>query len=140
MFASFNFRITGFYIDLIFSVGTTFNSKLKAYQNGLALILQCIPIMEILYERNNATRQKLEEIIDNKIKNDSAECKEVTQEQKSVDENPLDENQVEEDLIILLEQRLQFLLRSLNQLFFKSPVHNKKEYVPLKFIMQFLKD
>ncbi|GAB1869397.1 Erythroid differentiation-related factor 1 [Camponotus japonicus] len=107
--------------------GTTFNSKLKAYQNGLALILQCIPIMEILYERNNAIKEKLEETIDNKIENDSAECKKMTQEQKPVDENPLDENQVEENLINLLEQRLQFLLRSLNQLFFKSPVYNKKE-------------
>lgn len=93
--------------------------------------------MEILYERSNATKQKMEETINNKIENDSAECKEVTQEQKSVDENPLDENQVEEDLIVLLEKRLQFLLRSLNQLFFsKSPVHNKKEYVVLKFIMR----
>jgi len=96
--------------------------------------------MEILYERNNATKEKLEETIDNKIENDSAECKKMTQEQKPVDQNPLDENQVEENLINLLEQRLQFLLRSLNQLFFKSPVYNKKEYVVLKFIMRFLKD
>lgn len=142
-FLSFNFHITRFYINLIFSDGT-FNSKLKAYQTGLALILQCIPIIEILYERNNATRQKLEETIDNKIdnkiENGSAECKKMTQEQKPVDENPLDENQVEENLIILLEQRLQFLLRSLNQLFFKSPMYNKKEYVAFKFIMRFLKD
>ncbi|XP_070155082.1 erythroid differentiation-related factor 1 isoform X2 [Polyergus mexicanus] len=112
--------------------GTTFNSKLKAYQNGLVLILQCIPIMELLYERSNAARQKAKETIDNKIENDSAGRREVTYEQKSVVENPLDENQVEENLVVLLEQRLQFLLRSLTKLFLsKSPVHNKKEHETL---------
>lgn len=112
--------------------GTTFNSKLKAYQNGLALILQCIPIMELLNERSNAARQKTKETIDNKIEDDRIGRREVTQEQKSVNENPLDENQVEENLVVLLEQRLQFLLRSLTKLFLsKSPVHNKKEHETL---------
>lgn len=111
--------------------GTTFNSKLKAYQNGLVLILQCIPIMEILCERNNAAIQK-KEAIDNKIKDDSSERGKVIQEQKLMDENPLDENQIEENLVVLLEQRLQFLLRSLTKLFLsKSPVHNKKEHETL---------
>lgn len=97
--------------------------------------------MEILCERSNAARQKTKEAIDNKIKDDNAERGKVTQEQKLIDENPLDENQVEENLVVLLEQRLQFLLRSLTKLFLsKSPIHNKKEYVALKFIIRFLKD
>lgn len=96
--------------------------------------------MEILCERNNAAIQK-KEAIDNKIKDDSSERGKVIQEQKLMDENPLDENQIEENLVVLLEQRLQFLLRSLTKLFLsKSPVHNKKEYVALKFITRFLKD
>lgn len=94
--------------------------------------------MELLYERSNAARQKTKETIDNKIEDDRIGRREVTQEQKSVNENPLDENQVEENLVVLLEQRLQFLLRSLTKLFLsKSPVHNKKEYVTLKFIRFF---
>jgi len=99
---------------------TTFNSKLKAYQNGLDLILQCIPIMEILCERST-TKQKA---IDNKTEGDNTEREKVVEEQKLIDD--------EENLIVLLEQRLQFLLLSLTKLFrSKSPVHNKKEYVAL---------
>jgi len=101
--------------------GTTFNSKLKAYQNGLDLILQCIPIMEILCERGSTTKQKA---IDNKTEGDNAEREKVAEEQKLIDD--------EENLIVLLKQRLQFLLLSLTKLFrSKSPVHNKKEYVAL---------
>ncbi|EZA54471.1 Erythroid differentiation-related factor [Ooceraea biroi] len=101
--------------------GTTFNSKLKAYQNGLDLVLQCIPIIQILCERNNMAEQKTKEVTDNELKNDSAEHEKVVEEQKLIDG--------EEKLVILLEQRLQFLLRSLTKLFLsKSPVHNRKEY------------
>lgn len=114
--------------DLNFSDGTTFNSKLKAYQNGLELILQCKPIMEILCERDNATKP---ETLDNKTEDDNAECEKVAEEQKLMDD-------VEEKLIILLEQRVQFLLRSLTKLFLsKSPVHNKKEYVALLLYLKF---
>ncbi|XP_018053067.1 PREDICTED: erythroid differentiation-related factor 1 isoform X1 [Atta colombica] len=101
--------------------GTTFNSKLKAYQNGLELILHCIPIMKMLCERRNATKQKT---IDNKTEDSNAEHEKVVEEQKLMDD--------EENLIVLLEQRLQFLLRSLTKLFLsKSPVHNKKEHETL---------
>lgn len=59
---------------------------------------------------------------DNKIENDSAECEKAAEEQKLMDD--------EENLVVLLEQRLQFLLRSVTKLFLsKSPSHNKKEYV-----------
>jgi len=92
---------------------------LKAYQSGLELILQCIPIMEILCERGNGTTKQ--KILD-KTENDNAEHEKVVEEQKLIDD--------EENLVVLLEQRLQFLLRSLTKLFLsKSPVHNKKEYV-----------
>ncbi|XP_036151294.1 erythroid differentiation-related factor 1 isoform X2 [Monomorium pharaonis] len=99
---------------------TTFNNKLKAYQNGLELILQCMPIMEILCERSNATRQKTVD----KTEDDNVEREKVTEEQKLIDD--------EENLVVLLEQRLQFLLRSLTKLLLsKSPVHNKKEHETL---------
>lgn len=82
--------------------------------------------MEILCERNNATRQKA---ID-KTEDDNVEHEKVAEEQKLMDD--------EENLVVLLEQRLQFLLRSLTKLFLsKSPVHNKKEYVALKSIIYF---
>lgn len=78
--------------------------------------------MEILCERGNGTMKQ--KILD-KTENDNAEREKVAEEQKLIDD--------EENLIVLLEQRLQFLLRSLTKLFLsKSPVHNKKEYVALK--------
>ncbi|KAH0944645.1 hypothetical protein HN011_004591 [Eciton burchellii] len=99
--------------------GTSFNSKLKAYQNGLDLVLQCIPIMQILCERNNMEEQK-KEVTGNELENDSTDHEKVA-EQKVIDD--------EEKLVILLEQRLQFLLRSLTKLFLnKNSIHNKKEH------------
>lgn len=83
--------------------------------------------MEMLCERNNnATKQKMKEATDDKTENDIAQGsgEETAEEQKLMDE--------EENLVILLEQRLQFLLRSLTKLFLnKSLGHNKKEYVAL---------
>lgn len=79
--------------------------------------------MEILCERDNA-RQKT---LDNKTE-DNAEHEKVVEEQKLTDG--------EEKLILLLEQRLQFLLLSLTKLFLgKSPVHNKKEYAFILYII-----
>jgi len=115
-FFSFNNKI-------FFPDGTSFNTKLKAYQNGLDLVLQCIPIMQILCERNNMAEQK-KEIIDNELENDNIDHEKMA-EQKVIDD--------EEKLVILLEQRLQFLLRSLTKLFLnKNSIHNKKEYVIYK--------
>lgn len=83
--------------------------------------------MEMLCERNNATRQKMEETTDNKVESDTTKREEVVEEQRLMDE--------EENLVILLEQRLQFLLRSLTKLFLsKNTGHNKKEYVAIKFV------
>lgn len=91
------------------------------------LILQCIPIMEVLCERNKTTKQKINETTDNKIKKKNLELEKTIEEQKIIDD--------EERLVILLEQRLQFLLRSLTKLFFnKNAANNKKEYVVFIFI------
>ncbi|KAK1125167.1 hypothetical protein K0M31_006507 [Melipona bicolor] len=101
---------------------TTFNGKLRAYQNGLQLILQCRPIIDILCERSGSPKQKVENvnIVSNKI------GKDVVEEGKAVDEQKLIED--EESLVILLEQRLQFILRSLTKLFVtKNSNSSKKE-------------
>lgn len=96
---------------------------MKAYQNGLQLILQCKPIIDILCDRNNSQKQKVENInaVSTKIGKESFE-------EGKVDEQKLIED--EESLVILLEQRLQFILRSLTKLFVtKNSNNSKKEYV-----------
>ncbi|CAL7938419.1 unnamed protein product [Xylocopa violacea] len=101
---------------------TTFNGKLKAYQNGLELILQCRPIIDVLCDRNSSQKQKIDNanIVCNKV------AKESTEDGKGTDEQRLIED--EESLVILLEQRLQFILRSLTKLFVtKNSNSNKKE-------------
>ncbi|XP_076677136.1 erythroid differentiation-related factor 1 [Andrena cerasifolii] len=105
---------------------TTFNGKLKAYQNGLELILQCKSIMDILCDRNNSQKQKGESVIamSHKVGKENAEEVKRTDEQKSTED--------EESLVILLEQRLQFILRSLTKLFVaKNSNTNKKEFEAL---------
>lgn len=105
---------------------TTFNGKLKAYQNGLELILQCKSIMDILCDRNNSQKQKGESVIaiSHKVGKEVAEEVKRTDEQKSTED--------EESLVILLEQRLQFILRSLTKLFVaKNSSSNKKEFEAL---------
>ena len=93
---------------------------MKAYQNGLQLILQCKPIIDILCDRNNSQKQKVENVnaVSTKIGKESFE-------EGKVDEQKLIED--EESLVILLEQRLQFILRSLTKLFVTK--NSKKEYV-----------
>ncbi|XP_068977748.1 erythroid differentiation-related factor 1 [Bombus flavifrons] len=96
---------------------TTFNNKLKAYQNGLQLILQCRPIIDILCDRNNSQKQNA---ISNKIGKESIEEGRPTDEQKLIED--------EDSLVVLLEQRLQFILRSLTKLFVtKNSNSSKKE-------------
>ncbi|XP_017889932.1 erythroid differentiation-related factor 1 [Ceratina calcarata] len=100
---------------------TTFNGKLKAYQNGLELILQCRPIIDVLCDKNNSSKQKLENAssVSNKVTKENLE-------EGRVDEQKLIED--EEKLVVLLEQRLQFILRSLTKLFVtKNEKGNKKE-------------
>ncbi|XP_076241456.1 erythroid differentiation-related factor 1 isoform X2 [Calliopsis andreniformis] len=100
---------------------TTFNGKLKAYQNGLDLILQCRPIIDILCDRIHSQKQKKENI---NATNDKVEPQNT--EGKGTDEQKLLED--EETLVTLLEQRLQFILRSLTKLFVtKNNNSNKKE-------------
>ncbi|XP_003701400.1 erythroid differentiation-related factor 1 [Megachile rotundata] len=104
---------------------TTFNGKLKAYQNGLELILQCRPIMDILRDKNNSQKQTIGTTnvnTNNKVSKDSVEGgKENTNDEQKLMED-------EESLVILLEQRLQFILRSLTKLFVtKNSSSNKKE-------------
>lgn len=113
-----------FHVLYYISGATTFNGKLKAYQNGLELILQCRPIMDILCEKNSSQKQKGESTnaIDNKVGKDITEG-------KGIDEQKLIED--EETLVTLLEQRLQFILRSLTKLIVSknsSSSSNKKEY------------
>ncbi|XP_054016507.1 erythroid differentiation-related factor 1 [Hylaeus anthracinus] len=88
---------------------TTFNGKLKAYQNSLDLILQCRPIMDILCDRNNSQKQagKSLSTLDDKAGKENSE-------RKGIDEQKFIED--EETLVTLLEQRLQFNLRSLTKL------------------------
>ncbi|KAK2586143.1 hypothetical protein KPH14_001413 [Odynerus spinipes] len=105
---------------------TTFNGKLKAYQNGLELILQCRPIMEILCEKNKVSKQKIES-------NVAAETDAISnppEDEKTSEEQKLSED--DENLVVLLEQRLQFILRSLTKLLVnKNIATNKKEYETL---------
>nr|XP_033341580.1 erythroid differentiation-related factor 1 isoform X1 [Megalopta genalis] len=88
---------------------TSFNGKLKAYQNGLDLILHCRPIVDILCERNSSQKQKSEST--NAINPKKGK---ETSEGKGNDDQKLLED--EENLVVLLEQRLQFILRSLTKL------------------------
>lgn len=102
---------------------------MKAYQNGLQLILQCKPIIDILCDRNNSQKQKVENVnaVSTKIGKESFE-------EGKVDEQKLIED--EESLVILLEQRLQFILRSLTKLFVtKNSNNSKKEYVFFFFLI-----
>lgn len=78
----------------------------------------------MLCERNGSPKQKVENVntVSNKI------GKDVIEEGRAVDEQKLIED--EESLVILLEQRLQFILRSLTKLFVtKNSNSSKKEYV-----------
>ncbi|XP_066598751.1 erythroid differentiation-related factor 1 [Prorops nasuta] len=100
---------------------TTFTGKLKAYQNGVELILQCKPMVEMLLEKHKSIVQKTEK--------EYEECRKRndTEEEKVNDDSKLTED--EETLIMLLEQRLQFLLRSLTKLLVtRSSSCNNKEY------------
>ncbi|XP_043265831.1 erythroid differentiation-related factor 1 [Colletes gigas] len=100
---------------------TTFNGKLKAYQNSLDLILQCRPIMDVLYDKNKSQKQKEESrcTIDSKVAKENVN-------EKGTDEQKLIED--EETLVTLLEQRLQFNLRSLTKLFVTKNSSGNKKY------------
>lgn len=88
--------------------------------------MQCIPIIELLCERNDATKDMSKEEVDEE-EDDVAAREEAAEDQKLKEE--------EEKLVVLLEQRVQFILRSLTKLFLsKNPGCNKKEYVAFKSI------
>ncbi|KAF7997417.1 hypothetical protein HCN44_005988 [Aphidius gifuensis] len=85
-----------------------FTSKLKSYQNGLDLIIQCQEILEIILEKN-------------KINKNHDKKDDDTQKDIDIDNET-------EKLILLMEQRLQFLLRSLTKLCLgKNSIPNKKK-------------
>ena len=80
------------------------------------MIIQCQPIFDIIREKNGATEKAIEgaegsaiETTENNTLQDYDKRKELDAEEKSQGEN-------EEKLIALLEQRLQYLLRSLTKL------------------------
>lgn len=84
-----------------------FLGKLKAYQNGLDLILQCQEMLESLLDKNKI--------------NKSVDKEDEIQKEADIDEET-------QKLIVLMEQRLQFLLRSLTKLCLgKNTVPNKKK-------------
>ncbi|XP_076295316.1 erythroid differentiation-related factor 1 [Lasioglossum baleicum] len=100
---------------------TTFHGKLKAYQNGLDLILRCRPILDILCERNSSQKQKG----DSTNAMNQKKGKEVAEAKVSDDQKLMED---EESLVVLLEQRLQFILRSLTKLSVtKNSNSSKKE-------------
>ncbi|KAF7410218.1 hypothetical protein HZH68_004599 [Vespula germanica] len=105
---------------------TTFNGKLKAYQNGLELLLQCRSIMELLCEKNKTSKEKIET---NNI-DEGDKINNTTEDEKTIEEQKFSED--DESLVVLLEQRLQFILRSLTKLLVnKNTATNKKEYETL---------
>ncbi|XP_031843039.1 erythroid differentiation-related factor 1 isoform X2 [Nomia melanderi] len=99
---------------------TTINGKLKAYQNGLDLILQCKPILDILCERNSSQKQKNESTngVNQKAR------KEITEGKGNDDQKLLED---EESLVVLLEQRLQFILRFITKLFVTKNNNSSKK-------------
>lgn len=80
-------------------------------------------MMDILCDKNNSQKEKIEcttDAVSNKVTNDVLDEGNGSEEQKLMED--------EERLVVLLEQRLQFILRSLTKLFV-SKNSNKKEYV-----------
>ena len=92
-----------------------FNVKVKAYRSGLDIILQCQPVINIFCEKRKNDSQMIENanLNSSHVTNDSSiqntENDQVTEEKKQIVD--------EESLINLLEQRLQFVLRSLIKLY-----------------------
>ena len=113
---------------LILIVSNTPNGKIKAFQNALELVIQCRPIIEVILERQkgivNSENKGNKHINKNKEKKEN----DKEREEKISDENKQIED--EERLVILLEQRIQFILKSLTKLCInKNPGNQKKEYV-----------
>lgn len=89
------------------------NSKLKAFKNGLKLILQCRAAIDILNNKNNSDLQfKNGETKVDSIENDCdrklVECEQTKEEMREIED--------QENLINLLQQRLKFILWSLIKL------------------------
>lgn len=92
---------------------TLVNSKLKAFKNGLKLILQCRAAIDILNNKNNSDLQfKNGETKVDSIENDCdrklVECEQTKEEMREIED--------QENLINLLQQRLKFILWSLIKL------------------------
>ncbi|XP_014205550.1 erythroid differentiation-related factor 1 [Copidosoma floridanum] len=109
---------------------SSYNSKFKAYQTCLELIIQSKPMIDIIVERhksavnNTETETKNKKLDkqeksggDNKEKNGESEEKRT--EKKLVED--------EEGLIVLLEQRVQFVLLSLTKLHLNKNTNNQNK-------------
>lgn len=97
---------------------------MKAYQNGVELILQCLPVLEVLVEKHKSGKQ---------IERDNNQ---LMNEEKMVEEfNVKQDDDEENKLVSLLEQRFQYILRSLTKLCISksNTTNNKKEYVELNY-------
>ncbi|XP_012287568.1 erythroid differentiation-related factor 1 [Orussus abietinus] len=110
--------------ELQAQTSTSFNGKLKAYQTGLDLILKCRPIIELMHERNKSRdaneTEEGEDNRENKGENHPEDEERTAEEKKQAE----DEN----GLVVLLEQTLQFFLRSLTKLCLgKNTGNTKKE-------------
>ncbi|CAD6239249.1 GSCOCG00008661001-RA-CDS [Cotesia congregata] len=129
---------------------STFTKKLKAYQSGLDLILETTPMLEIMIEKHKDNKIKFDgnkenlEVMNGENKNKYSEEDKENQEVKlrnlkKESEEEIEENQQnekEENLIVLMEQRLQYLLKSLAKLCIDKNV-NKKEYENLSSTYKF---
>ncbi|XP_058791779.1 erythroid differentiation-related factor 1 isoform X2 [Phymastichus coffea] len=101
-----------------------FNQKLKSYQNCIELILQSRPIIELIVDRNKASHNKkhekpLDKTTDKEKNNDNNIKEHNSEENKEIED--------EENLVILLEQRLQFILKSLTKLCISKNSSNQKK-------------
>lgn len=147
-------KITNFFFSF---KASPFSKKLKAYQSGLEIILQCPPMLEVMIEKykdnkvkyknddeskeNNFENKNKENNMDNdeNINNENLQNKiqdkkmnhdnkkiinNIRENQQDNEENQ--QNEKEENLIILLEQRLQYLLKSLTKLCLEKN-SNKRE-------------
>lgn len=88
---------------------------MKYYQSALDLIVQCQPILEILQEKNGSSSKMIESTA-NCTGSDARSKAEDTYGKKETNAEDKKQGEEEEKLVLLLEQRLQYLLRSLIKL------------------------
>lgn len=100
-----------------------FNGKLKSYQNAVELILQCQPILDILIDKLKMTKTIKKDCNTVKYDDKTMENENLHEEQLTDDDK---QNDDDEKLVMLLQQRIQFILKSLTKLFLMK--NSKKEF------------